>query len=353
MPKKVVISVHGIRTRGVWQKELVPILARADFVPYVLDYGYFTVLSLLRRSRRERKIDWLLQEYNRIVQESGDQRPSIIAHSFGTFQVAELIERYPDVKFDNVIFAASIVRSDFDWARVLDGGQVNFVENDFGRRDFWPRLAAKVVRGAGDSGAAGFKCRNDWLNQRCFPHYKHSNYFHYIHFKQNWIPTLLLNMRQIIEILKGAIQTVATALSLSSGQVRAHLSMPDRSSNNRLLIVPGLHVNMHNESELKIPQPTNVAAMTMSSAATAFVTRRVATSKHNPHVKASGVLLPHPDLQWIISIPIVENDNPVLGVLEIDGLVPMDLDKLKPVADGLVPFAQVLIPSLTDMHKVG
>jgi hypothetical protein len=160
-------------------------------------------------------------------------------------------------------------------------------------------------------------------------------------------------MRQIIEILKGAIQTVATALSLSSGQVRAHLSMPDRSSNNRLLIVPGLHVNMHNESELKIPQPTNVAAMTMSSAATAFVTRRVATSKHNPHVKASGVLLPHPDLQWIISIPIVENDNPVLGVLEIDGLVPMDLDKLKPVADGLVPFAQVLIPSLTDMHKVG
>jgi hypothetical protein len=91
--KRVVISIHGIRTRGVWQKDLVPILARAGFIPYVLDYGHFTAISLLRRSRRERQVDWLLQEYNRIVQENNNSLPSIIAHSFGTYQVAALIEQ--------------------------------------------------------------------------------------------------------------------------------------------------------------------------------------------------------------------------------------------------------------------
>ena len=145
MAKRVVISIHGIRTRGEWQKKLVPMLARADFIPYAIDYGHFRAISLLRRSQRERAIDRLLRDYNDIVGESGDQRPSIIAHSFGTYQVAALIERYPNVRFDKVIFAASIVRSDFDWPRILAAGRVNYVENDFGGADVWPKVAARLI----------------------------------------------------------------------------------------------------------------------------------------------------------------------------------------------------------------
>src|SRR6266487_6126686 len=118
---------------------------RADFIPYAIDYGHFRAISLLRRSQRERAIDRLLRDYNDIVGESGDQRPSIIAHSFGTYQVAALIERYPNVRFDKVIFAASIVRSDFDWPRILAAGRVNYVENDFGGADVWPKVAARLA----------------------------------------------------------------------------------------------------------------------------------------------------------------------------------------------------------------
>lgn len=45
--RRVVVSLHGIRTRGVWQKELVPALAIAGFIPYVLDYGHVGALELL------------------------------------------------------------------------------------------------------------------------------------------------------------------------------------------------------------------------------------------------------------------------------------------------------------------
>ncbi len=169
MAKRVVISIHGIRTRGEWQKKLVPMLARADFIPYAIDYGHFRAISLLRRSQRERAIDRLLRDYNDIVGESGDQRPSIIAHSFGTYQVAALIERYPNVRFDKVIFAASIVRSDFDWPRILAAGRVNYVENDFGGADVWPKVAARLISDGGNSGTVGFSRRDSLLNQRAIP----------------------------------------------------------------------------------------------------------------------------------------------------------------------------------------
>ena len=61
-PAEVVISLHGIKARGVWQKDLAPELALAGFVPYVLDYGDFGALDLLRRSSLDKKVDWLVKE---------------------------------------------------------------------------------------------------------------------------------------------------------------------------------------------------------------------------------------------------------------------------------------------------
>ena len=65
-----------------------------------------------------------------------------IAPSCQVTNLDVLLDRNPNVKFDKVIFAASIVRPDFDWGRLLAEGRVNFVENDYGGRDFWPRKRA-------------------------------------------------------------------------------------------------------------------------------------------------------------------------------------------------------------------
>ena len=44
-PMKRVISLHGIRTRGPWQKDIAPLLAENGFVPHPLDFGYFMALG--------------------------------------------------------------------------------------------------------------------------------------------------------------------------------------------------------------------------------------------------------------------------------------------------------------------
>ena len=83
----IVVSVHGIRTRGKWQKELVPFLNRAGYHSSPVDYGYFWALFLLFPSARRRKIDWFRDEY--LTRTAGYPRQFIIAHSFGTYIVAE------------------------------------------------------------------------------------------------------------------------------------------------------------------------------------------------------------------------------------------------------------------------
>src|SRR5688572_29881867 len=60
-PQTIVASVHGIRTRGKWQKELVPVLSQAGFTPVPLDYGNFWALELLIPQFRRRKVEWFFR----------------------------------------------------------------------------------------------------------------------------------------------------------------------------------------------------------------------------------------------------------------------------------------------------
>ncbi|HUD71719.1 MAG TPA: hypothetical protein VMQ62_07115, partial [Dongiaceae bacterium] len=97
--KRVVMSLHGIRTRGIWQKDLAPTLALNDFIPYALDYGWFSTFEFASPKHRDRKVAWLLSEYERVKGQASSSRPSMIAHSFGTFLVAKLLEKYPEISF--------------------------------------------------------------------------------------------------------------------------------------------------------------------------------------------------------------------------------------------------------------
>jgi hypothetical protein len=56
-----VLTLHGIRTRGTWQKELVPALNGAGFNTVPLAYGFFWALALLIPRLRARKVEWFRQ----------------------------------------------------------------------------------------------------------------------------------------------------------------------------------------------------------------------------------------------------------------------------------------------------
>jgi len=233
--------------------------------------------------------------------------------------------------------------------RSFNEGRVSFVENDFGGLDLWPKVAAKLIDGAGDSGSGGFTNKDDLLNQRNFPDYKPSNYFHYSHFKANWIPTLILDKRRLVEIIGAALQHASKDLDLLLEKIGAHILVPDHAAENRLYTVPGLHKNVHEEADLGRVISTNLGAMANSGPAAAFNTGQVVVGEYKGTPLAAEQNSP---LKFTLSIPIVSNTGVVLGVFNMR-LQDVAQDRLKSAGDTLVAFAQAMSPSLEVLKGFG
>lgn len=190
MIQQTVFSLHGIRTRGAWQKSLATALSIAGFTPVPLDYGLFGALKLLLPSKRRSRVEWFRDQYTQWVR-MGSSAPSIVAHSLGAYILAEALLEYPELKFDQVILCGSIASEDYPWSSIIKAGRVNRVLNDYGRKDKWARLAAWVIKDAGQSGFRGFK---DDAGQRVIgrvhPTWRHSDFFYDLNYETNWIPFL-------------------------------------------------------------------------------------------------------------------------------------------------------------------
>jgi pimeloyl-ACP methyl ester carboxylesterase len=321
---RVVISLHGIRTRGVWQKDLAPELARVGFIPYALDYGAFGALQLLRASNLDAKADWLVREYDRIRADTGCVRPNVVAHSFGTLQVAHLMRKYDSVVFDKVILAAGIVPLDFPWSHMLDAQRVNWVVNDYGGRDVWPKLARLFVPNAGDSGTARFEKTHRALHQVWHPHHRHSDYFSQGNFRGSWVPTLLLDKRAIIDKLHALIGILAQALTLRRDRLRGFVLQVDPAGAG-LKVVPGLHLGDMAPREVDLSIPLDARGPGAAPALAYSELREVRqTAAELAALRESydGDSPLHADLKWSVALPLPVGPDftEAEGVLIIDGL---------------------------------
>ena len=239
---RVVLSLHGIQTRGVWQKDLAPELAQAGLVPYVLDYGQVGAIRLLRSSSLDTQVNWLVKEYDRIKADTGCARPSIIAHSFGTLQIGHLLQKYDHVIFDKVILAGSILPTDYPWAKMLTKQRVAWVVNDYGGKDFWPKLARRFINRAGDSGVSRFRDEHRGLHQVEHPHHGHSDYFSQGNFRHHWVPTLLLDKRWMVDDRHALIGMLANEYGMNADRIRCPVLAEPQATTAYLEVIAGLHI---------------------------------------------------------------------------------------------------------------
>jgi pimeloyl-ACP methyl ester carboxylesterase len=185
---RIVISLHGIRTRGEWQKELNETFG-PSFKHIPLDYGHFSALSLLLKKQRRAKVKWFRDQYTRICDDYKIERPCLIAHSMGTYLFAHALKLFPELEFDRVILCGSIVPCDFPWSFFSD--RFHRLLNDSGRADFWVRQVRKVVIDGGPSGVEGFSdLAGGRVIQRENQGFRHSDYFYKLHYTKVWIPFL-------------------------------------------------------------------------------------------------------------------------------------------------------------------
>ncbi|MBK1632636.1 hypothetical protein CKO31_18190 [Thiohalocapsa halophila] len=135
----VVFIIHGIRDNGFWTKRVareVKALARsrrgAVRAP-TPTYGYFSLRDFIVPWGRRDATYWFLEKFAEIRIRYPDAPVSFIGHSNGTYLAAHALELSPFVALRRVVFAGSVVRTSFDWARF--GARVGEVLNLVASRD--------------------------------------------------------------------------------------------------------------------------------------------------------------------------------------------------------------------------
>ncbi|MDW9439254.1 MULTISPECIES: esterase/lipase family protein [Sinorhizobium] len=187
--RHVVILVHGIRDFALWQETIGKTLERQGFTVEPTNYGRFNLLKFLAPVpyfRRKAIAD--VEHQIRIIRENHKDSPlSIIAHSFGTYVIARILQERFDLSFHRVIFCGSVLPFRFPFEQF----QQRFtppILNEVGTRDIWPAVAYSVTFGYGYAGSYGF--RRPLVKDRWHEGARH-NYFLSKEFCQKyWTPFL-------------------------------------------------------------------------------------------------------------------------------------------------------------------
>jgi len=341
MPFKIVVTLHGIRTRGRWQKQITPYLARHGLVPHHLDYGFFGVLSFLLPWTRARQVQWLRAELRDLMDRTGARRVSVIAHSFGTWLALEVLEaENGNLRFDRVVLTGSIVRRDFPWAEtLLRDRRVQGVRNERATGDWvvraaqwFSRLAAPlgIAPRVGASGALGFDQPAPGLHEHAIAG-GHSEVLNIANYEK-WArfiayprlpPDHLRRVRMLVQQIRAL---AAMQLGVDAALVRANVFVP---SANVLRMVPGAWDNMdwapEHDIELACDQGSTGRAFTDGTPFSILRRGAAWTAGVLPGPEQDKI---NPRLQWVLSLPIgrlVPGDRvtvarDVLGVLNVDGL---------------------------------
>jgi pimeloyl-ACP methyl ester carboxylesterase len=122
----VVFVIHGIRDEGHWTRKIASRVQRAlkdkgrVVATETSSYGYFPMLSFLKPGARQQKVEWLMDRYTEaMARYPRVERFHYVGHSNGTYLLAKALEDYPAVRFDQVVFAGSVVRRTYPWRNVI------------------------------------------------------------------------------------------------------------------------------------------------------------------------------------------------------------------------------------------
>ncbi len=157
----VVFVIHGIRDRGFWTRRLAMAIKRTAngrCRTVTSTYGYFPMGPFLLPWKRLDKVRWLLDQYVTAKALYPNAKFSYVGHSNGTYLLAKALELCPAIKFDRVVFAGSVVRTDYDWQKFFNKtNQVQAMINYVATRDrvvaIFPYGLERM--GIGDLGGAG------------------------------------------------------------------------------------------------------------------------------------------------------------------------------------------------------
>lgn len=152
--KRIVILIHGIRTRAEWQEKVLPILEDSDTKVIPIRYGYLDAFRFWcpfwTRLASISQIEWKI---SRAIFDNKGAEVIVIAHSFGTYAISKILRDNPLINISRMILCGGIIPISFRWGEMRN---LPLIVNDCGTKDIWPVLAYSATWGFGESGRFGF-----------------------------------------------------------------------------------------------------------------------------------------------------------------------------------------------------
>jgi len=195
----LIISIHGIRTDGAWQKAFASAVSGSSTKVESFDYGRYGLFRFLIPPFNTQMVDRFYDWYDRVVKscpvvdlDRYDARPSAVAHSLGSWILGNAMLKFEDIRFDKLVFAGSILPQDFDWGKLFARDQVGSVRNECGQQDTWPRWAGRFVAHTGTAGSQGFEWFDAAVENVHCEWFGHSDSLMRPHIDRQWVPFLFL-----------------------------------------------------------------------------------------------------------------------------------------------------------------
>jgi hypothetical protein len=188
-PREVVVVVHGIRDIARWQSAVRETLESEGFIVELVNYGRMNLIEFLIPSTlfRRNAINEVWSQLQQVTKLNSNAKISVIAHSFGTYVIAQILKEQFAAKFDKIIFCGSVVRSNFPFEQVADRFSGPII-NEVGTRDPWPALAESVSFAYGSAGTYGF--RRPYVRDRYHNGAGHGYFLNETFCRNYWIPVL-------------------------------------------------------------------------------------------------------------------------------------------------------------------
>ena len=167
--KVINILVHGVMTSGMWQKELARLTDSESMMSICHEYKYYSVLKIMNYFTRKKQVKDFSDFLELVLIQYPNVNINLVGHSFGTFLIVNALDK---MELDNltrinyVILSGSVVRSDYDFKKIIKKYAIKNIVNDCAVNDI-PLIFSKLFCfGLGHGGRIGFNsCSTQIVNR--------------------------------------------------------------------------------------------------------------------------------------------------------------------------------------------
>lgn len=183
------MSIHGYNSNGDWQNKVTNCLTDLKLKSFPYSYGrkIFRVLPHQIKNDVDAFRDWYFEVVedpkNGIRISEPFHRPSIMAHSLGTWILAKALTKYPEIKFDKIFLFGSVIPFNFDWFKLIIGAQINAVIYEKAKKDKIAPLGLIFTGSIKPSGTKGFAQKSTFIKEEVNQLFGHSDFNYNAHIK--------------------------------------------------------------------------------------------------------------------------------------------------------------------------